>query len=360
MFFYLHWNGQIANWNFNMFIYKKESIFSPSEVNNVLPANIADADVHLFKDDLVKSFPEVSLNFIKNINVTPHGILFHKFKVLDQFLIWHAHKSEFNFFYLLRNYFNRKKIETKQTDKFLICFDYWSLGYFHWMCDFLPRLVAAEKYLSDYTLLLPHNHKHAFVEDSLKVFGVKNVLRFSDKDYVACADALIPDYISHSGDNNPNVMAKIKQKFIDFYKPMLDPINYAKHIYVSRARAKGRYIENEAEVIEMLASLGYKTIYFEEYSLKEQISIAFNCENLIGLHGANLTNLMFMNPNANILELRKENDTHNNYYFSLASSFRLNYFYLQCRATETANSQTFNLKVDIASLKKTAEKMLGE
>ncbi|MES2132773.1 MAG: glycosyltransferase family 61 protein [Bacteroidota bacterium] len=343
-----------------MFIYKKESIFSPLEVNNALPANITDADLYLFKDDVVKSFPEVSLNFVKNISVTPHGILFNKFKILDQFLIWQEHKNEFNFFYLLRNYFNRKKLETKSTDKFLICFDYWSLGYFHWMCDFLPRLIAAEKYLNDYTLVLPNNHAHSFVEDSLKVFGVKNVLRFSDKEYVTCSDALIPDYVSNSGDNNPFVMTKLRQKFIDFYTPRVDHINYAKHIYVSRARAKGRYIENETEVIKMLESLGYKTIYFEEYSLKEQISIAFNCKNLIGLHGANLTNLIFMNPNANILELRKENDRRNNYYFSLASSFHLNYFYLQCRATETSNSQTFNLNVDITSLKKIAERMLND
>ena len=99
---------------------------------------------------------------------------------------------------------------------------------------------------------------------------------------------------------------------------------------------------------------------FEDYSLEDQIKLTYNCKNLIGLHGANLTNLMFMKPDSNLLELRNEGDIKNNYYYSLASSFSLNYFYLQCKSNASENDQTFNITVDIEKLITLTKRILAK
>ena len=51
---------------------------------------------------------------------------------------------------------------------------------------------------------------------------------------------------------------------------------------------------------------------------------------LISNHGAGLTNMLFMKAGGNVLELRHRGDKHNNCYFSLASTLRLNYYYQLC------------------------------
>jgi capsular polysaccharide biosynthesis protein len=343
-----------------MAIYRSEKQISKTLVKNNLPCNFIDADLYLFEKDITKELPDVFINFANNVKVTPHGIIFNRLHIFDQFLIWPAHKKEFDLFYLIRNYFSRKELILDKNKKYIICFDYWTMGYFHWMCDFLPKILVAEKYLVDYTLVLPDNHKYNYIIDSLKIFNNIKLVSFSDNQYVSCSEAIIPDKVTPSGDNNPLIMLKIRDKFLEFYKPLRDPNLFTPNIYVSRSKAKGRFITNEREVIDVLASLGFKTIYFEDYSLEDQIKLTYNCKNLIGLHGANLTNLMFMKFDSNILELRNEGDIKNNYYYSLASSFSLNYFYLQCKSNATENDQTFNINVDIEKLIVLTKKMLAK
>jgi capsular polysaccharide biosynthesis protein len=340
-----------------MAIFRSEKKISKIVVKNNLPSNIVNSDLYLFEQDIKKELPDVFVHFAKAINVTPHGIIFKRFHIFKQFLIWPSHEKEFNLFYLIRNYISRKKLALNATEKYIICFDYWSMGYFHWMCDFLPKLIVAEDYLADYTLVLPYNHKYSYITDSLRIFKNLKFVRFSDDQYVSCLEALIPDKVSPSGDNNPMIMQKLKKSFLSFYNSKIDPDLVDQNIYVSRSKAKGRFVINEKEVIETVESMGFKTIRFEEYSLEDQIKLAVNCKNLIGLHGANLTNLMFMNPNSNILELRNEGDVENNYYYSLASTFNLNYFYLQCRSEITKDKQTFNVYVNIDELKNIILKM---
>lgn len=339
-------------------IYKSEKVLSKTIVQSNLPINSIDSELYLFKNDISKELPDVFLHYLKNIKVTPHGIIFNKLKIIDQFLIWPQHKNEFNLPYLVRNYFFRKKVNLVENKKYIICFDYWSMGYFHWMCDFLPKLLLLENYLNTSILILPSNHVHSYVEDSLRIFNIDKVVRFSDQEYISCAEAIVPSKICNSGDNNPMMMQKLRAKFIAFYNPKTDNNSFSQNLYVSRSKAKGRFIINEKEVMETVESLGFKTIYFEDYSLEDQIKIMYNCKNLIGLHGANLTNLMFMNPNSNILELRNEGDIQNNYYFLLASSFNLNYFYLQCKSANVLNKQTFNVNVNVTKLKNEILKML--
>ena len=51
------------------------------------------------------------------------------------------------------------------------------------------------------------------------------------------------------------------------------------------------------------------------------------CSHFIGLHGASLTNMMFMPAKGKVFELRNHNDSHNNCYYALACALELDYFY---------------------------------
>ena len=78
--------------------------------------------------------------------------------------------------------------------------------------------------------------------------------------------------------------------------------------------------------------------------VKEQLDIFSNCKTLIAIHGAGLTNMIFMQPNSNILEIRQENDCSSNCYFSMSSALDHNYYYLQAqnlRKTDIMNASLF-------------------
>ena len=50
----------------------------------------------------------------------------------------------------------------------------------------------------------------------------------------------------------------------------------------------------------------------------------------MSLHGAAITNMIFMKEGGSIIEFRRQGDGLNNCYFSLASTCNLDYFYLKC------------------------------
>jgi capsular polysaccharide biosynthesis protein len=71
-----------------------------------------------------------------------------------------------------------------------------------------------------------------------------------------------------------------------------------------------------------------------------------NCKVLGGVHGAGLTNMMFMSKGSKILEIRGKGDSSNNCFFSLASDLEMKYYYF-LSDTENQNYYSTNHIIDI-------------
>ena len=89
-----------------------------------------------------------------------------------------------------------------------------------------------------------------------------------------------------------------------------------------------------------LNKYGFQIVYLEDYIWLDQVKLCMGASAMVGLHGAGLSNMLFLKPEAKIVELRGEMDGHNNCYFSLASALDLPYYYLNCASTDnnTLNS----------------------
>jgi capsular polysaccharide biosynthesis protein len=71
-----------------------------------------------------------------------------------------------------------------------------------------------------------------------------------------------------------------------------------KNIYISRADANARHIENEDELMKVLDNYDYKRYNLTSLSLCEKISLFAGAENIVGPTGAGFTHLLFANsPN---------------------------------------------------------------
>jgi capsular polysaccharide biosynthesis protein len=110
--------------------------------------------------------------------------------------------------------------------------------------------------------------------------------------------------------------------------------------------------------VKGLEKYDFQVIFFEDYNMKQQIEISYHARNLILLHGANLTNVLYMQPGGNVIEFRKRNETKNNYYYALADSVNCNYYYQECDYFDRKFGNFFDVIVDIPLFEKTLKQML--
>ncbi|MFA4851945.1 MAG: glycosyltransferase family 61 protein [Bacteroidales bacterium] len=341
-------------------IKNRSQLYLSITVNRTPPKNIQPSDEIFFKHEYEKTFPPVYLYELNNVNVSPEGIVFRNFEVFEPCLIDPTRKKNYNWKYIFSNKLQRKKIILPKNEKYILAFDEWSNGYFHWMCDVMPRLIALDNDLNnlkDYYLLLPENYNQPFIYDTLNIFDFKGICKIPSDSFCCVRNLVMPTHIAPTGNYNIEVMHELKNKLIDFYYK--NDISLGDKIYISRKKAAYRYILNEEEVIEELNQWGFKVVYFEDYSFQEQVSICKNAKYLIGIIGANLINMMFMPIGGNVLLFNKANNTEDNCYFSLANVFRHSFLYQFCEYKDTKPGAYWNLIVDIKLLRKNLDVMFN-
>lgn len=327
-------------------------IYPEITVNRKPPLNLKPGDEKYFRHEYQKIFPPVRLWNFKNVNVTNEGIIFRGSKIFKQNLITAEYSNKYKIYkYLLAKYIKNKKIILNNDETYLLVYDSWSAGYFHWMCDVLPRLLSIKSILPECILLLPENYTESFISESLKIIGCNNIKIIPKNFCVKVPNLIVPEHIAPTGNYNPNVMAQLQNVFLGINTAQAKK-DSGKNIYVSRKKALYKKIINQEEVEIILKKYDFETIFFEDFSLKEQIEIASNAKFMIGLHGANMTNVLFMQPQSYILEFRKENDERNNAYYSLANSIGIHYLYQFCKFDNTKynHPNRFDIWVDIKCL----------
>lgn len=318
-------------------------------ISRRLPINIKNSDINLFKHELLFEFTNPSHYIIKNIFIDSdiNKISYTKLLGINhlKFLIKKIIFIEFNA--LVNLFYNN-----------IFCItDDWSYGYFHWMLDCLPKLIYLNPIVPKGKLLLPsHLLKHAFVLESLKLLGYSN-FTFVEPGSIIFAKRL------WQLNNYPTTGNYIPELVLDLRRTLFLKSQYSPNInlYISRRFASRRKLSNEEQIHSILKKYNFAIVFPELLSLNDQALLFSKCNNLISLHGAGLSNMLFVDNNCKILELRPKNDSLNNCYFSLASALDLEYLYLLCdceRAND--NSQTFNYVVNEHDLEKVIKLMLNE
>ena len=216
------------------------------------------------------------------------------------------------------------------------------------MTDVLQRIIEAKNTNINIPILLPENYKnYSYITESLKflntdvVYYKTNEIKFINELYY------IPIQ-SATGNYNEQLIQILRQKLLLMSNNNSKTLD---KIYISRKFAPKRKVVNEDALIAVLKKYNYKIICFEKMSFADQIKAANKASVMVSIHGAGLTNMMFMNDNTKVLELRMENDKTNNCYFSLASALNIDYYYLKCKGTSD-NTWDADFIVDTDKLEK--------
>lgn len=327
---------------------------------NKLPANFDRNDLSLFADDLRKEISNKKIVEFRDVKISAEGILFHKNRILPESFSDASSFKEWKKRAVIKTYLKNLIFrKSSQRGNVLWITDDWSEGYFHWLSDCLPKLVIAHKYLQKFSLLLPSKLKNLdFVSTSLDIFGVKNFEYINENETVLCNKIFLPFHTSISGDFNESVIKEVRRIFVE--KIILKNDNLSQKVYISRKKANKRKILNEDEIIDILKKYDFQIVCAEDYPFLEQIKLFSSVKYLISIHGAGLTNMLFMSEGSKVMEFRKHDEDLTNCYFNISSALGLDYFYQLCESNNALEKpHTADLIVEKALLIKNLEKLLN-
>jgi hypothetical protein len=179
----------------------------------------------------------------------------------------------------------------------------WAEGFWHWMMENLPYVILAEDAAYDGYYVIPTT---SFSRQSIELLGVH-----PDRiiDYRSCNFQVERLYLPQrihgwALDNYPYLLNLIRQKILAAIHHSEKETRHQR-IYISRNKlsSQRRMVVNEDALLDVLSPYGFKTIYMEDMSLKEQLTLMANAEVLITPHGAAMVHTLFMPPQSLILEL---------------------------------------------------------
>ncbi|RZL43871.1 MAG: glycosyltransferase family 61 protein, partial [Pedobacter sp.] len=261
-------------------------------------------------------------------------------------------------FLTVKHYLKKVFIKPKRSvgnDNHLLAFDEWTNEYYHWFCEFLPRVFSVRDVLKDYVLLLPDTD---FVKniglESLDFFELKplKIEYLQPKELVKIKNLSIVTHTCFTGYINDKIISDMK-KFINKKVDYSSSLN--KKIYITRDKAKYRKVLNEEEIQDLVKSRGYEIVRYEDLSWKDQIIKAASAKSIIAMHGAGLVNMFFMQADSSVLEFRRDKIYHNQCFWHLAGALKYNYYYL----FGTPDDENLVLEGDGCNLTVDTEKLLS-
>jgi capsular polysaccharide biosynthesis protein len=261
--------------------------------------------------------------------------------------------------FLLRNYGLRRRRETLPSALWAVD-DHVDRNYHHWLIDCLSRLVEAETLYPDVqVLLLPeHFQSQPYVPFMLKGFPRLAVRWINPRERVSVkrlafvpygAPVLIGVPPQYRGDLLREVSRRVGE--------LTGEPGDARRIYLSRADAGRRRAKNEQEVVRVLESFGVEAVQFDPAKPWEQVEASRAASLIVGIHGAALSNLIFMPAGGSVIELRRQ-DVPGVYspdnYKALSETLGLGYVRQACALAEQAEGWDINhadLVVDLDELR---------
>ncbi|VVB74512.1 Uncharacterised protein [uncultured archaeon] len=198
-------------------------------------------------------------------------------------------------------------------------------NYFHWMFETIPRILLLKKLKinPDYFVVGANN---SFKKESLRKMGLKEskIISASDEMHLFADELIVPSFPINSGNPTPMVCEFLRKTFL---KPSVKSLSKKyERVYISRGEAKERKVVNEKEVIDYLSKRGFVSISMDGKSIEEQAKIFSSAKVIVAAHGAALSNLVFCNKGAKVIEVFHPAYV-NACFWALSNCMGLNHYY---------------------------------
>jgi hypothetical protein len=137
----------------------------------------------------------------------------------------------------------------------------------------------------------------------------------------------------------------IREKLLPHISNHKKPLNFLKNIYITRKGATHRDLINEEEFKTFLKTNNFYVLDLESTKGIEQMAIFHNAKNIICVHGAALSNIVFCTPQTRIIELCTPTMSKLLHFSDIAEKCKLDYIrYANLIGSDDYNSHvTFDM-----------------
>jgi capsular polysaccharide biosynthesis protein len=200
------------------------------------------------------------------------------------------------------------KSSNMQFDEAIWMSGNFSFSYYHLLYEILVKFHQIERLnlsahipllVDKVTMDVPQYHEliQMLNKDGRKIIPIeKGTSYLVQRLYsISCPNFIPPNYwsIQHvkANDNlfHLDSLTYLRSNLIPFSKPL----DFPKRIFLSRRKASGRRPFNETEVFQVLEKYGFVTVFPEDYSVAEQISMFHQADFIAGGSGGAFTNVLF-------------------------------------------------------------------
>lgn len=290
---------------------------------------------------------------LTDVFVSWDGAVFKNLRLFPGSIVHRRFIRRFQDTFLLRQWFGAKVSLPATAPGIVVAHDQWSAGnYYHWLIDTLPRLLRVQGTYPQHLLLLPAQlpprHTPDYVTQSAKAFGFSHFFPLNTRQLLHAQQVIVPELTAESLYQDPVLIRQVRETLLA--KLHLTRSGRQRRVYASRSTQSVRRVANEDELLPLLLAQGFEIVHFEKLSFLEQVSLLHETSIFAGVHGANMTNLLFLPPGAAVVELLSA--AHGDLcYFRLASCAGQPYYCVPCTPThpELHNQSDLTVAVDFVA-----------
>lgn len=262
------------------------------------------------------------------------------------------------------------RVEPQKGKRLGIVHTSWTLTYYHWLTESLPRILALTEAFPEAVPIFPHKEYENHAE-SLRAIGVDEFLTFPPEKNLIARDVLISASVPKYGTIDPAELIKVRDRIISYYQLTCDKPSEV--VYVTRRNASCRRVVNESEVLEALAPYHPTIAVMEELTFKQQVELMCSANVLIGPHGAGLANMMFMPKGSFIMEFVPDRRKMADYnrarqsrkadpcFVRLADAMGHTHGFVACesKAGQWSSTHSADMVVNIPAMKKAVDSLVS-
>lgn len=161
-------------------------------------------------------------------------------------------------------------------------------NYYHWTMECLPRIRLLEMYAArngTYPDLLVPTNRPSWMDETIDMVGYNGRIVPWNDGIVGVDRLVVPTF----PDPTPAECRWLRDRMYDDDVASDTP----SRLYISRADATVRQVENRDEIQPVLDEYGFETYVLGELSVAEQVTLFANADVVVSPHGAGLTNLVY-------------------------------------------------------------------
>jgi capsular polysaccharide biosynthesis protein len=164
--------------------------------------------------------------------------------------------------------------------------------YFHFVSEILPEILRIHVNTPGSYVLSPHNQPK-FVVDFLELLKIPVV--YSSESVVILRKSIM---MKKASGENHDLLIKTTNDFVEVKKDSLPDC-----ILLLRRGLARDDKELNLELVNILTRYGFEEVDMDEYSIESQVNLFRYAKRVVSLHGGALTNLIFCQPDTDVLEI---------------------------------------------------------